>query len=200
MSFSYTLYTVKGEIFRSARACSELKTRARSCPRTPIWRSLVSSTTRASSENVTSRSCNNFSIITNHLVCRMRTYYPGFKLAEAVWISETKHSSSQVTSVLRDNVCVLFLRNKRIEKLSAKKKKPEWNVQTMKCASGKRAGMLFFSALNMQICRFLLPWLLKLSKVLSSVVCSWFFVCYQLQLSPPPLKSHLTWQCPLLLT
>ena len=123
MSFSYTLYTVKGEIFRSARACSELKTRARSCPRTPIWRSLVSSTTRASSENVTSRSCNNFSIITNHLVCRMRTYYPGFKLAEAVWISETKHSSSQVTSVLRDNVCVLFLRNKRIEKLSAKKKK-----------------------------------------------------------------------------
>ena len=38
---------------------------------------------RTSSENLTSRFCNHFSIIQNHYVCKMSSNYPGSKLEPA---------------------------------------------------------------------------------------------------------------------
>ena len=92
----------------------------------------MSSTTRASSENVTSLFCNNFSIITSHFVCRMRTYYPGIKLAGAFRISETKHSCCQVTSVLRDCVGFVPKKQKNCKVVLKKKKKKESDSEMYK--------------------------------------------------------------------
>ena len=112
-------------------------------------------TARTSSENVTSRFCNHFSIIQTHYAWKMCSNYPGIKLEPALgtWEEKIEHLSlyAHVVHTTAKQVISRRRKKKNVYKMSKDEK--------CTCKACK------FSLSNMQICGVLLPsssWLLKL--------------------------------------
>ena len=111
-----------------------------------------------SSENVTSRFCNNFAIIQSHYACKMSSDYPGIKLKPALgtWEDKIEHLSSYAL-VLHTTVKQVISRRRRNENVCEMSKN-----ENCKCKACETA------VFHRHICRFvtfLLPsssWLLKL--------------------------------------
>ena len=121
--------------------------------------SAMSTEARASSENVTSRFCNHFSVIQSHHACKMCSNYPGIILEPALGTLEDKikplSSYAHVVHTTAKQVISRRRKNENVFKMSKKKMKST-------CKACKN------TVFHCQICkfvRFLLPsssWLLKL--------------------------------------
>ena len=96
-----------------------------------VYANTTSTAARTSSENVTSRFCNHFSIIKSHYACKMCSNYPGIKLEPALIDKKTKFNiyHDMVTSSTQ-----LQNRSFHVEegtRTSAKCQKCKLNVQVL---------------------------------------------------------------------
>ena len=93
--------------------------------------------TEASSENLTSRFCNHFSIIQSHHACKMCSNYPGIKLEPALGTLEDKiEPLSSYAHVVHTTAKLVISRRRKNENVFKMSKK--WK------ARAKRAKILFF--------------------------------------------------------
>ena len=112
---------------------------------------------RTSSENVSSRFCNHFSIIQTHYAWKMCSNYPGIKLEPVLGTKKKIEHLSSCPHVVHSTAKLVISRRRKNENVDKMSK----NEKCM-CKACKKAGF------HCQICKlvgFLLPsssWLLKL--------------------------------------
>ena len=97
----------------------------------------MSTEARTSSENVTWRFCNHFSIIQSHHACKMCSNYPGIKLEPALGTLEDKiEPLSSYVHVVHTTAKLVISRRRKNENVFRMSKK--WK------ARAKRAKIMFF--------------------------------------------------------
>ena len=138
----------------------------------------TSTQARTSSENVTSRFCNYFSIIQSHYPWKMRSNHPGIKTGTSAWDirSKIEHLSSYA-HVVHATAKRITLQNRSfhvVERTRASSK-----CQTMKKCTCKACKTIVFHCQLCKFVRFLLPlssWFLKLH-ITSSETSFWGLHC-----------------------